>query len=112
MKKIETTVRSFKLDEVKAALVKEGIQSMTFTEVGEFNRHNKYVRAYRGVEEVVDTLPKMRIEVIVNDDQAKVITNVILAALRAGQYGDCQITILPVDDVIRIPTRQRLLKAV
>ncbi len=112
MKKIETTIRSFKLDEVKAALVKEGIQSMTFTEVGEFNQHSKYVRAYRGVEEVVDTLPKIRIEVIVNDDQAKVITNVILAVLRAGRYGDCQIAILPVDDVIRIPTRQRLLKAV
>ena len=102
MKRIETIVKPYKVDEVKAALVKEGIENMTFTEVGAFSQHSGYVKVYRGVKEEVDILPKMRIEVIVRDDQVKMITNVIIAALREGRRCDGQVTVLPVEDVIHI----------
>ena len=105
-------MKPFKVGEVKAALVKEGIQGMTFAEVRDFSRHNGYVEAYRGIEYVVDVLPRMRIEVIVGDDEVRAIIDIIIAALRTGHLCDGQIAILPVEDVIRIRTGQCVVKAI
>jgi len=110
MKRIEATMRRFKVGEVKEALVKEGIQGMTFSEVQNFSQQNSYVKAYRGIEYVVDILPRMRIELIVEDDEVRQVTDIILATLRTGHLCDGQIAILPVDDVIRVRTGQCVLK--
>ncbi len=112
MKRIEATMRPFKVGEVKAALVKEGIQGMTFSEVRDFSRQNGYVKVYRGVESVVDILPKTRIELIVEDDEVRQVTDIIIATLRTGHLCDGQIAILSIEDVIRIRTGHCLLKAV
>jgi len=112
MKRIEATMRLFKVGEVKAALMKEGIQGMTFSEVRDFSQHNGYVKAYRGIEYVVDILPKTRIELIVEDDEVRQITDIILATLRTGHLCDGQIAILPVEDVIRIRTGQCVLREI
>ena len=112
MKRIEATMRLFKVGEVKDALVREGIQGMTFSEVRDFTQRDGYVKAYRGIEYVVDILPKTKIEVIVEDDEVRQVTDIILATLRSGRLCDGQIAILPVEDVIRVRTGQCLLKRI
>jgi nitrogen regulatory protein PII len=106
MKRIEATIRPFKVGEVKEALVKEGIQGLTFLEVRDFSQPNGYVKAYRGIQYVVDIFPRMRIELIVEDEEVRQVTDVILATLRTGHLCDGQIAILPVEEVIRVRTGQ------
>ena len=107
MKKLEAIIKPFKLDEVKEALAKEGIQGMTVTEVKGFGRQKGHTELYRGAEYVVDFLPKIKIEIILEADKAQRAAGVIEAAARTGRIGDGKIFILPVDDVIRIRTGER-----
>ena len=107
MKKLEAIIKPFKLDEVKEALAKEGIQGMTVTEVKGFGRQKGHTELYRGAEYVVDFLPKIKIEIILDADKAQRAAGVIEAAARTGRIGDGKIFILPVDDVIRIRTGER-----
>jgi nitrogen regulatory protein P-II 1 len=107
MKKIEAIIKPFKLDEVKEALTKEGIQGMTVSEVKGFGRQKGHTELYRGAEYIVDFLPKVKIEVLVADDKVAAVTDAIIASARTGRIGDGKIFILPVEEVVRIRTGER-----
>ncbi len=107
MKKIEAIIKPFKLDEVKEALAKEGVQGMTVSEVKGFGRQKGHTELYRGAEYVVDFLPKIKIELLLEDAQARRASELIESVARTGRIGDGKIFILPVDDVIRIRTGER-----
>ena len=107
MKKIEAIIKPFKLDEVKEALAQEGVQGMTISEVKGFGRQRGHTELYRGAEYVVDFLPKVKIEILVEDNKAAAVTEAIIAAARTGRIGDGKIFILPVEDAVRIRTGER-----
>ena len=107
MKKVEAIIKPFKLDEVKEALAKEGIEGMTVTEVKGFGRQKGHTELYRGAEYVVEFLPKVKLEILVDDDRAAVVALAIEDAARSGQIGDGKIFILPVEEALRIRTGER-----
>ena len=104
MKKIEAIIKPFKLDEVKEALAREGLQGMTVSEVKGFGRQKGHTELYRGAEYVVDFLPKIKIELLVPDERAAAIAAIIEQSARTGRIGDGKIFILSTDEVIRIRT--------
>ena len=104
MKKIEAIVKPFKLDEVREALSAIGVQGITVTEVKGFGRQKGHTELYRGAEYVVDFLPKIKIEVVVADDQLDRALEAISAAARTGRIGDGKIFVSEVLDVVRIRT--------
>jgi nitrogen regulatory protein P-II 1 len=104
MKKIEAIIKPFKLDDVREALSEIGITGMTATEVKGFGRQKGHTELYRGAEYVVDFLPKVKIETIVNDDQVDRCVEVITDAARTGKIGDGKIFITDVGRAIRIRT--------
>ena len=112
MKKIEAIIKPFKLDEVKEALSKTGIQGLTITEVKGSGRQKGHTELYRGAEYVVDFLPKVKIEILIDDDKAAEVADTIIAAARTGRIGDGKIFILPMDDVVRIRTGERGVDAI
>jgi len=112
MKKIEAIIKPFKLDEVKEALAREGIQGMTVSEVKGFGRQKGHSELYRGAEYVVDFLPKIKIELLVADEQAVPAAEIIETAARTGRIGDGKIFVLPIDEVVRIRTGERGADAV
>jgi nitrogen regulatory protein P-II 1 len=107
MKKIEAIIKPFKLDEVKEALAKAGAQGLTVSEVKGFGRQKGHTELYRGAEYVVDFLPKVKIEMLVDDVKAAQLVEVIKDAARTGRIGDGKIFVLPVDEVVRIRTGER-----
>ena len=107
MKKIEAIVKPFKLDEVKNALTKIGIQGMTMTEVVGFGRQKGQTETYRGAEYKTDFLPKSKIEIIVIDELVTQVIETIERAAKTGKIGDGKIFIMPVEEVIRIRTGER-----
>jgi nitrogen regulatory protein P-II 1 len=104
MNKIEAIIKPFKLDEVKDALAREGIQGMTVSEVKGFGRQKGHTELYRGAEYVVDFLPKIKIEVCVSDEKTARVVEIIEQAARTGRIGDGKIFVLPIGDIIRIRT--------
>jgi len=104
MKKIEAIIKPFKLDEVKEALAREGIQGLTVSEVKGFGRQKGHTELYRGAEYVVDFLPKIKLELLVSDSKAVTCVELIEKTAKTGRIGDGKIFVLPVDDVIRIRT--------
>ena len=104
MKKIEAIIKPFKLDEVKEALQELGLQGMTVIEAKGFGRQKGQTELYRGAEYVVDFLPKIKIEVVVSDDQASKAVEAIQTAARTGRIGDGKIFISEIIDVVRIRT--------
>ena len=104
MKKIEAIIKPFKLDEVREALSEIGITGMTVTEVKGFGRQKGHTELYRGAEYVVDFLPKVKLELVVKDDQLSRCIEVISSAARTGKIGDGKIFIYPVEQVVRIRT--------
>ncbi len=104
MKKIEAIIKPFKLDEVKEALQEVGIQGLSVTEVKGFGRQKGHTELYRGAEYVVDFLPKVKIEVILADDQVEPAVEAIIAAARTEKIGDGKIFVSSVEQVIRIRT--------
>ncbi len=104
MKKIEAFIKPFKLDDVKSALMEIGIKGITVSEVKGFGRQKGHTELYRGSEYHVDFLPKSKLEIIVTDEQADLVVEVIRKVARTGQVGDGKIFILPVEDAIRIRT--------
>mgnify|MGYP001210999986 CR=1 FL=1 len=112
MKKIEAIIKPFKLDEVKEALSKAGVHGLTITEVKGFGRQKGHTELYRGAEYVVDFLPKVKIEILVDDDKAAEVTDSIIAAARTGRIGDGKIFIMPMDEVVRIRTGERGSEAI
>jgi len=107
MKKIEAIVKPFKLDEVKNALTKIGIQGMTVTEVKGFGRQKGHTESYRGTEYAIDFLPKSKIEIIVTDDLVNQVIETIERAAKTGKIGDGKIFLFPAEEVIRIRTGER-----
>lgn len=112
MKKIEAIIKPFKLDEVKEALVENGISGMTVSDVKGYGRQQGHSELYRGAEYVVDFLAKMKVEVIVNDEQVDSTIKAIIEAAKTGRIGDGKIFVSPVDEVIRIRTEQKGSEAV
>lgn len=106
MKKIEAYVRPFKLDDVKSALMELGVKGMSVSEVKGFGRQKGHTELYRGSEYHVDFLPKSKIEVVVTDEQVERVVDAIVRVAVTGQVGDGKIFILPVEDAIRIRTRE------
>jgi len=104
MKKIEAIIKPFKLDDVREALSEVGITGMTATEVRGFGRQKGHTELYRGAEYVVDFLPKIKIEVVIADDQVDRALDAITQAARTGKIGDGKIFVTAVDRVIRIRT--------
>ena len=107
MKIVMAIIKPFKLDEVKEALAQEGVQGMTISEVKGFGRQRGHTELYRGAEYVVDFLPKVKIEILVENDKAAAVTEAIITAARTGRIGDGKIFILPVEDAVRIRTGER-----
>ncbi|CAN5197939.1 P-II family nitrogen regulator [soil metagenome] len=104
MKKIEAIIKPFKLDEVKEALHDVGVSGITVTEAKGFGRQKGHTELYRGAEYVVDFLPKVKLEVVVNDDMAARVVEAIAAAAQTGRIGDGKIFVMPVESVLRIRT--------
>ncbi len=107
MKKVEALIKPFKLDEVKEALSKAGVQGLTVTEVKGFGRQKGHTELYRGAEYVVEFVPKLKIEVVVDDAKASQIVEAIKGSAKTGQIGDGKIFVLPVEEVLRIRTGER-----
>ena len=112
MKKVEAIIRPFKLDEVKIALVNAGIVGMTVSEVRGFGRQKGQTERYRGSEYTVEFLQKLKIEVVVEDNQVDLVVDKIIAAARTGEIGDGKIFISPVEQVVRIRTGEKNTEAI
>ena len=104
MKKIEAIIKPFKLDDVKEALQQIGIQGMTVLEAKGFGRQKGHTELYRGAEYVVDFLPKIKVEIVVDDAQADAALEAIQKAARTGKIGDGKIFVMDVEQVVRIRT--------
>ena len=104
MKQIVAIIKPFKMDDVREALSEVGIAGMSVTEVKGFGRQKGHTELYRGAEYVVDFLPKMRIETVVNDDQVDTVLQAIIEAARTGKIGDGKIFVSPVEQAVRIRT--------
>ena len=107
LKKVEAIIKPFKLDEVKEALNEIGIQGITVSEVKGFGRQKGHTELYRGAEYVVDFIPKIKMEIIVNDDIVAKVLETIEQAAKTGRIGDGKIFVTPIDEVIRIRTGER-----
>jgi nitrogen regulatory protein P-II 1 len=104
MKKIEAIIRHFKLEDVKNALTQQGVAGMTITEVRGFGRQKGHTETYRGTEYAVDFVPKVKLEVVVADDQLKAVVDTILRSAQTGQIGDGKIFVSGLRESIRIRT--------
>jgi nitrogen regulatory protein P-II 1 len=107
MKKIEAIIKPFKLDEVKEALNDIGLKGLTVTEAKGFGRQKGHTELYRGAEYVVDFLPKVKIELVIEDQLVERAIEAIIAAARTGRIGDGKIFVSPVEEVIRIRTGEK-----
>ncbi len=112
MKKIEAIIRHFKLEEVKEALAAQGVKGMTVTEVRGFGRQKGHTETYRGAEYEIDFVPKIKLEVVVNEDDLQKVVSTIAETARTGQVGDGKIFISDLTDVIRIRTGETAEAAV
>jgi nitrogen regulatory protein P-II 1 len=107
VKKIEAVIKPFKLDEVKEALHEIGVSGITVTEAKGFGRQKGHTELYRGAEYVVDFLPKVRLEIVVDDDQAERVIEAIANAARTGRIGDGKIFVSSIESAVRIRTGER-----
>ena len=107
VKKIEAIIKPFKLDEVKEALHEVGVSGITVIEAKGFGRQKGHTELYRGAEYVVDFLPKVKLEVVVDDMMAARVVEAIAAAAHTGRIGDGKIFVLPVESALRIRTGER-----
>lgn len=104
MQKIEAVIRHYKLEDVKNALTEAGIQGMTVTEIRGFGRQRGHKETYRGAEYTVDFLPKVKLEVVVTDEDLARATETIMTTARTGQIGDGKIFVTRLEEIIRIRT--------
>lgn len=107
MKLVVAVVKPFKLDSVKEAIEGQGVQGLTVTEVQGHGRQKGHTEVYRGAEYKVDLVPKLRLEVLVRDDQADDVSAAIVKAAWTGKIGDGKVWVAPVEDVVRIRTGER-----
>ena len=107
MKKIEAIIKPFKLDEVKDALSRIGVDGLTVSEVKGFGRQKGHTELYRGAEYVVDFLPKVKLEIVVSADLVEKVVDAIVDAANTGKIGDGKIFVLPLEEAVRIRTGER-----
>jgi nitrogen regulatory protein P-II 1 len=107
MKKIEAIIKPFKLDDVKEALHEVGVSGITVTEAKGFGRQKGHTELYRGAEYIVDFLPKVKLEVVVDDALAPRVVEAIAAAAQTGRIGDGKIFVIPVESALRIRTGEK-----
>jgi nitrogen regulatory protein P-II 1 len=112
MKKIEAIIKPFKLDEVKEALNEVGLQGITVLEAKGFGRQKGHTELYRGAEYVVDFLPKVKLEIVLDDSLVERAVEAIMSAARTGRIGDGKIFITPVEEAIRIRTGEKGVEAI
>ena len=112
MKKIEAVIRHHKVDDVKTALVANGFQGLTITEVRGFGRQKGHSETYRGAEYTVDFVPKIKVEVVVPTDDCEKALEILTAAARTGQIGDGKVFVTDLHDVVRIRTGETGVAAV
>jgi len=112
MKKIEAIIKPFRLDEVKEALSKLGLKGMTISEVKGYGRQRGHTEIYRGSEYVVDFIPKIKLEIIVEAERVAEVVECIREAANTGKIGDGKIFVLPVEQVIRVRTGERGREAI
>ena len=106
MKKIEAIIRPFKLDEVKEALMEEGVRGLTVSEVRGYGRQKGHTETYRGSEYHIEFIPKIKIEVVIEDEKEEQVIDAILRTAGTGQVGDGKIFISNIEDAIRIRTEE------
>ncbi len=107
MKKIEAIIKPFKLDDVRESLSDIGVTGLTVSEVKGFGRQKGHTELYRGAEYVVDFLPKLKLEIVIADDQLDTCVQTIIKAANTGKIGDGKIFVMPVEQVIRIRTGEQ-----
>ncbi len=107
MKLVEAIIKPFKVDDVRNALNEIGVQGLTVTEAKGFGRQKGHTELYRGAEYVVDLVPKMKLEILVTDDQVEPVIEAITSSASTGKIGDGKIFVMPVSDAIRIRTGER-----
>jgi nitrogen regulatory protein P-II 1 len=107
MKLVEAIIKPFKLDDVKEALLKAGVQGMTVEEVKGFGRQKGHTEIYRGTEYSIGFLPKVKIQILVRDEEAIKVVDAIMETARTGKIGDGKIFVKEVDEVIRIRTGEK-----
>ncbi len=107
MRKVEAIIKPFKLDEVKEALNEIGIHGMSVTEIKGYGRQNGHKEIYRGAEYVVDFIPKVKIEIIVETEMVEKVVSTIQKAAYTGKIGDGKIFVIPIEQAIRIRTGER-----
>jgi nitrogen regulatory protein P-II 1 len=112
MKKIEAIIKPFKLDEVKEALSRIGVDGLTVSEVKGFGRQKGHTELYRGAEYVVDFLPKIKLEIVINSDMVDKVVEAIIEAANTGKIGDGKIFVLPLEEAVRIRTGERGSEAI
>jgi nitrogen regulatory protein P-II 1 len=107
MKLVTAVVKPFKLDDVRAALASSGVAGMTVTEASGYGRQRGHSEVYRGAEYQVDLVPKVRLEVLVDDAEVANVVDAILNAARTGSIGDGKVWVVPVEEVVRVRTGER-----
>lgn len=107
MRLVTAIIKPFKLEDVKAALEAYGIHGMTLSEASGFGRQRGHTEVYRGAEYTVDMVPKVRIEVLVEDDDASAVVDVITKSAQTGRIGDGKVWTVPVDSIVRVRTGER-----
>jgi nitrogen regulatory protein P-II 1 len=112
MKKIEAIIQPFKLDDVKEALAKAGVEGMTVSEVKGFGRQKGHNELYRGVEYVIAFVPKIKVEMVLDDAKARQVVEVLRRAAKTGKVGDGKISLMPVDEIVRIRTGEHGSEAI
>ena len=111
MKLVTAIIKPFKIDDVRTALEAFDVAGMTVSEASGFGRQRGHTEVYRGAEYTVDLVPKVRLEVLVDDDDAKDIIDVLVKSARTGRIGDGKVWSVPVDDIVRVRTGERGLDA-
>ena len=107
MKTVIAVIKPFKLDDVKEALKAVGVQGLTMTEVQGFGRQGGHTETYRGAEYTIDLVPKVRLEILIDDSQLDEVIETVLTTARTGKIGDGKIWVVPIEDVVRIRTGER-----
>ena len=111
MKLVTAVIKPHKLDEVKAALEAFGIQGLTVSEASGYGRQRGHTEVYRGAEYTVDLVPKVRVEVLVDDADSGDVVEIVVKAAQTGRIGDGKVWVVPVEDVVRVRTGERGIDA-
>ena len=112
MKKVEAIIKPFKLDDLKEAMSELGIKGMTISEVKGFGRQKGHTEVYRGAEYVVDFIPKVKVEIVIEEEMVDKVVESIMESVKTGKIGDGKIFVLPVDTVCRIRTGEQGKEAI